>query len=321
MRLERAILCGVIALGLAACQARPQATVVPPIPSTEQGPLRRPAVAGSFYPGDPQELANLVDSLLEEWQPTPDRPIALVVPHAGYPYSGHVAAAAYAELRGQHYEAIILVGPNHYLEELTGVAIYPAGAFETPLGQVPVQAELARAILAAEPSFQEDPALHSQEHSLEVQLPFLQRALPGTPIVPILIGRPTTRNLDALARALTQVLAGREVLLIASSDLSHYPAYDDAVRVDQATLAAIATMDPDAFLEALDQEMAQGVPNLLTPACGEGAIAVVMQVALQLGADRVALLHYANSGEVPGGDRDRVVGYGAVKFWNSRQVQ
>jgi hypothetical protein len=181
-----------------------------------------------------------------------------------------------------------------------------------------VDAELARAILEADPSFQSDPQLHALEHSLEVQLPFLQRVLPDTPIVPILIGMPTRENAQALSAALIRVLPGRNVLLIASSDLSHYPPYEEAVQVDRALLSAIETLDVEEFRRAAARSMSLGIPNLQTPCCGQQAIAVVMEVARALGADRATVLRYANSGDVPGGRRDQVVGYGAVKFWSSR---
>ena len=296
---------------LATCNAPPAPNPSP----TQVARVRPPAVAGAFYPADPQELAAMVDSLLAAWSPTPGRPLALVVPHAGYPYSGKTAAAAYAELQGQRYEAVVLIGQNHYLAEFEGVDVYAQGAFRTPLGDVPVDEELARAILAAQPAFSDRPLWQAQEHALEVQLPFLQRVLPGTPIVPILIGRPTPRNLEQLEEALVQALRGHDVLLIASSDLSHYPSYADAIQVDQAVLEAIVSLEPERLRETLARQMARGIPNLLTPCCSEGAVLVVLEVSRRLGANRAALLHYANSGDIPGADRDRVVGYGAVKIW------
>lgn len=295
--------------------ATPLPASPPPVPTIDPRLIRPAAVAGKFYPARAEELAAMVDGYLQGIEPTAGRPIALVVPHAGYVYSGAVAGYAYAELRGQHYEAVILIGQNHYLRDFTGVAVYPGGAFETPLGLVPVHTELAQALLQAEPALQSDPALQRLEHSLEVQLPFLQRVLPGTPIVPILIGQPTPQNTRLLRNALAKVLPGQDVLLIASSDLAHYPAYDDAVRSDQAILAAITTLDTAVFQRTVAQQMAQGIPNLLTTCCGQEAIAVVMDTAVQLGANRAAVLRYANSGDVPGGRRDQVVGYGAVKFW------
>jgi AmmeMemoRadiSam system protein B len=150
---------------------------------------------------------------------------------------------------------------------------------------------------------------------LEAQLPFLQQVLPGTPIVPIILGRPTPENCHALVDALAEVLRGRNVLVVASSDLSHYPAYEDALVVDGEILAAIETMDVQYFRETIRQQMTQDIPNLQTTCCGEGAIAVVMELAPRLGADRVKVLYYANSGDVSIGDKRQVVGYGAVKFW------
>lgn len=329
---RRLLTWGVLVLVLLACRG-PVGTVVPtgtvgatgaaePTPAGTTGPvgttvpIRRPAVAGSFYPADPEALAAMVDGMLAEVEPTSGRPIALISPHAGYIYSGPVAAYAYAELIGREYEAVVLIGPNHYLRDLSGIAVYPRGAWETPLGTVPVDEELAQAILRANAEFRDEPGLHAKEHSLEVQLPFLQRALPDTPIVPILIGRPTLENHQALTEALLEVLPGRDVLLVASTDLSHYPAYEEAVEVDRAVLAAIETMDLGRFRQTIGEQMVRGVPNLQTTCCGERAVTVVMAVAPALGADRAAILHYANSGDVAGGDRDRVVGYGAVKFWS-----
>ncbi|MBN1484339.1 MAG: AmmeMemoRadiSam system protein B [Chloroflexia bacterium] len=284
-------------------------------PTEVAGPLRSPAVAGAYYPGDPDELRQVVDGYLEDLAPTEGRPLALIVPHAGYVYSAPVAAHAYAELLGQQYDAVVLIGPNHQARGLTAVAVYAEGAWETPLGAVPVDTELAQAILRANPAFVDDPELHAQEHSLEVQLPFLQRVLPGTPIVPIMIGRPTPENVQALSEALLQVLPGRDALLIASSDLSHYPPYEQAVQVDGTLLEAIETLDSEAFRQAIAEAMAQEVPNLVTPCCGEGSIAVLLEAGPGLGVDRVRVLRYANSGDVPQGDRSQVVGYAAVKFW------
>jgi AmmeMemoRadiSam system protein B len=288
--------------------------VATPGPTYPPELVRRPAFAGQFYPLDAEKLTAEIDGYMAGIEPTAGRPLALIVPHAGYMFSGPVAGYSYAEVRGEQYEAIILIGQNHYLQDFTGVAIYPGGAWETPLGMVPVHTELAEAILQANPAFERDPARHAQDHCLEVELPFLQRALPGTPIVPILIGYPYPQNTQALIEALRQVLAGRDVLLIASSDLSHYPAYHDAVRVDRTILAAIETLDPAQLRQTVTAEMAQGVPNLVTTCCGEEAIVVVMEVAKALGATRATVLHYANSGDVPGADRARVVGYGAVKI-------
>ena len=333
MRLRWGIIPGLLFLLLAAsCQggtamvsptvpgspAEPGSPTVPGSPTYPPEWVRQPVFAGRFYTADAQELETEIDSYMAGKEPTTGRTLALIVPHAGYMYSGPVSGYAYADVRGQSYDAVILIGQNHYLQDFSGVAVYPGGAWRTPLGLVPVDQELAQAILQANPAFESDPARHSQDHCLEVQLPFLQRALPGTPIVPILIGYPDPQNAQALIEALAQVLPGRNVLLIASSDLSHYPTYDQAVRVDRSTLAAIETMDPLQLRQTVREEMSAGVPNLLTTCCGEEAIVVVMEVARRLGADQATVLHYANSGDIPGGDRSKVVGYGAVRIWATR---
>ncbi len=316
MQLRTRITLTLLLLLAAGCRGTPPAGS----PTTLAGPtyppelLRKPVFAGRFYPADAQTLAATVDGYLAG-TPGGNHPLALIVPHAGYVYSGAVAGTAYAEVRGQRYEAVILIGQNHYIQGFTGVAVYPGGAWETPLGTVPVDAALAQAILRANTAFESDPARHARDHNLEVQIPFLQRALPDTPIVPILIGYPLPENAPALTAALVQVLAGRNVLLVASSDLAHYPAYEEARRVDGITLAAIASLDSNRLRREVRGLMAEGVPNLVTACCGEEAIVVVMEVARQLGANRVEVLRYANSGDVPQGDRTQVVGYGAIEIW------
>jgi AmmeMemoRadiSam system protein B/AmmeMemoRadiSam system protein A len=297
------------------------ATQATPAPSPTARPaqsfseVRQPAVAGAFYPADPDQARAMVDQYLAPVQPLDGEPIALIVPHAGWVYSGHVAAFAYKQIEGLDYDAVVIVAPNHSDPGFDAISVYARGAFETPLGLVPVDEALVDELLAAHERivFQRD--VHRQEHSIEVQLPFLQRVCPDCAIVPVLIGRPTPENLELLTGALTDVLRDRKALLIASSDLSHYPAYDDAVRVDTTTLAAIETMDTGLVAEVLVAQMDQGVPGLVTCACGEGPILVVMRVAQALGADHVRVLRYANSGDV-GGDLTRVVGYGAAMFWH-----
>jgi AmmeMemoRadiSam system protein A len=151
-----------------------------------------------------------------------------------------------------------------------------------------------------------------------VELPFLQRVCPDCKIVPIVVGEPSTENCQSLAEALVNALTGKHALIIASSDMSHYPAYEDAVRADRATLAAIETLAPQAVLDTIEEQMRQGVPNLHTCLCGQGPVIATMMAAKKLGADRVTVLKYANSGDTPFGDPSQVVGYGAVMFWRDQ---
>ncbi|MFQ6059317.1 MAG: AmmeMemoRadiSam system protein B [Anaerolineae bacterium] len=309
---------------LCSCAA-PTAT---PAPTPTPGPseVRQPAVAGQFYPYDPHELARMVDAMLANVEPVGaggpahPEPVALIVPHAGYIYSGQVAAYAFKQIEGLDYEAIVVVGNNHRDPTFRDLSVYARGAFETPLGPVPIDEELAQALIEADERIVFDRQVHRYEHSIEVELPFLQRVCPSCKIVPIIVGQPSWENCEALADALARVLAGKHALIIASSDMSHYPAYEDAVRVDRATLAAIETLDPRALLDTIQEQMGQGVPNLHTCLCGQGPVLVAMIAARKLGANRVTVLKYANSGDTPFGDPSQVVGYGAVMFWRGQSA-
>lgn len=202
--------------------ARPPAqpsAIATPAPN----PVRRPSVAGSFYPEDAETLARIVDDLLAQAEKAEGKPIALIVPHAGYEYSGLVAAYAYRQLEGVDYDAFVIVGNNHYDPEFDLISVYAEGVFETPLGRLPIDSDLARALIASHERMVFDPAVHLREHSIDTQLPFLQRLYGEPKIVPIVIGAPSQENCRALSEALAKVLPGRNALIIASSDLSHYP--------------------------------------------------------------------------------------------------
>jgi hypothetical protein len=198
------------------------------------------------------------------------------------------------------------------------ISVWAEGGLATPLGVVPVDAGLAQALIAADSRITFDRAAYAEEHAVEIQLPFLQLACPACRVVPVLMGADDDATVQALADALLKVLPGRRAVVIASSDLSHYPQREDAQRVDGATLSAIQTGDPAAVRAAIAASMAAGVPNLATCACGDGPILVAMRVARGLGADKVTLLRYANSADVPQGDPAQVVGYGAVMFSRSQ---
>jgi AmmeMemoRadiSam system protein B/AmmeMemoRadiSam system protein A len=322
-------------MALAACAAPRAASLPPPTPGSQgqaqetasatsapsltpirsAGSIRPSVIAGSWYPGQPDELARMVDGFLESVEPVDGQPIAMIVPHAGYVYSGPVAACGFKQLEGVEYQVAIIIAADHQAPLSRPISVWAAGGFETPLGVVPVDAELAEALVAADPRIAADPAAHQGEHPIEIQLPFLQRACPDCRIVPILMGADDEESVAALADALLSVLPGRRAVVIASSDLSHYPAYSQARAVDGTTLAAIETGDPGQVRQAIDGLMAAGLPNLATCACGEGPILVAMRVAQGLDADTISVLRYANSGDAPQGDREQVVGYAAVMFW------
>ena len=219
------------------------------------------------------------------------------------------------------YDVAVIIGADHAEPISNPIAVYPDGGFETPLGVVRVDADLAQALIAADPRIKADPAAHQGEHVIEIELPFLQLVCPDCRIVPVLVGTDDPAAVEALGDALAKVLPGRRAVMIASSDLSHYPAYADAVTVDRDTLNAIATGDPAAVRSTIDASMARKTGGLATCACGESAILAVMQAAKQLGADTVSMLRYANSGDIAGADRNQVVGYGAVMLWRSELPQ
>ena len=269
-------------------------------------PTRRAAtVAGTWYPGHPATLLATIDQYFGRVSDAVTGDItALVSPHAGLVYSGPVAAHAYRQLEGRSYDVIVLVGPSHHVG-FEGVAIVARGVFETPLGDVEVSADDADAIIASCPVVCELPAAHRREHSLEMQLPFLQRVLPGVPIVPLVMGHQSRPTVASLADGLASALASRRALLVASSDLSHYHDSRSAALLDRVIVDAVDRFDPEAVERALARDPGH--------ACGGGPIVSVMRAARTLGAADARVLCYADSGAVSG-DTSAVVGYCAAVF-------
>ena len=280
--------------------------------------IRPPALAGSWYPAEPAELAQTVDRLLASVEPVDGAPIALIVPHAGYTYSGRIAAAGWRQIENAEYDLAVILAPAHRARPPKPLVVWECGAFATPLGNVPVDADVCRLLIETCPYVTVDRAAHIAEHAIEIQLPFLQRVAPQCRIAPLVMGDGTDDDgvIDSIAQALTQATTGRRCVIVASSDLSHYPSYRNAVAVDQATLGAIETGQTDCVLETTLDALESGTPNLLTCACGEGPILVAMRAAELMGAETITVLDYANSGDAPRGDRRQVVGYGAVMLWH-----
>lgn len=278
------------------------------------GPVRKAAVAGGFYPGSKVELEQFVDQLLRQADPpeilAPVR--AILVPHAGYVYSGPVAAVAYKAIEGRDIRTVILLCNSHR-NYFDGIAVYGSGSFETPLGTVPIDHVIAQKLLAASPRIVSRPGAHEADHVLEVQLPFLQRVLKDFKIVPLLFGNDD----PALSRILTDALQGvvdDKTLIVASTDMSHYPAYDTASAADRETLQAIMTGQADALDVTLGKLASEKVANAETFLCGVSGVRTALQFTRERGPTRLLLLKYANSGDSPVGDKSRVVGYGAVAF-------
>jgi hypothetical protein len=258
--------------------------------------VRLPAVAGQFYPENPEELRTMVDGFLAAAKAVSDKiPKAIIAPHAGYPYSGPIAGSAYACLaRGRdRFRRVVLLGPSHFVA-LSGLAASSASVFQSPLGPIPVDEE-ALARVRALPQVTTLDAAHQHEHSLEVQLPFLQIALGEFKLVPLVVGEAAP---DEVAAVLNELWGGGETCIVVSSDLSHYHDYRTAQQMDRETARAIESLN----WQTLGSDQACGCQ----PICG------LLQAAKKRGL-RCRTVDLRNSGDTAGG-RDRVVGYGAFVF-------
>ena len=275
-------------------------------------PVVRPATqAGRFYESDARVLSHEVDSLLARHaQSDFEDAAALIVPHAGYYFSGNVAASAYARLHPKKaYQRIFLLGPSHY-EWLDGASVNnEVDYYATPLGEVKVDRETARQLIATDSVFSYRPEAHDREHCLEVQLPFLQRHLGEVPpIVPIIISTNDFSKLERMAKVLKPWFTDDNLFII-SSDFSHYPSYADACEVDGRTGEAVASGDVGRFIATIEDNARRGIRNLSTSACGEFPI-----ITLMLMLDHqchVKHIMYQNSGDIGDYDHSRVVGYHA----------
>jgi MEMO1 family protein len=263
--------------------------------------LRPAAVAGSWYPGRKEALAREVEAYLQGAAVSvAGRVIGLISPHAGFRYSGAVAAFGYSLLRGLRDVSVVLVGPSHRVP-FDGCAVHATGLWQTPLGDVPVDGDLAAALLDPASSIVDEPRPHRDEHSLEMQLPFLQQLIPGLRIVPVLMGSQSRREVDALAARLQAALRDHPALLVASSDLSHYHPASVANALDAKVVADVERFDADTLMSRLERDHGH--------ACGGGPMVAVMKAARALGAERAQLLRYADSGDAGEKDKSRVVGY------------
>jgi MEMO1 family protein len=273
------------------------------------GPVRKPGFSGSFYPADKATLEKAVDSYLKtgsaEGSPVSGAVFGVIAPHAGYQYSGSVAGFAYGQLKRKTFKTVVIIGPSHQVR-FKGVAVDHTGSWETPLGRVRINREMAETLMRRCRSVKPYPPAFLREHSLEVQLPFLQKTLSDFAIVPLATGSMDEADYRSLSDALVSLLKENpgEVLIVASSDMSHYHPYGQAVEMDKFTLADIESLNAGR----LAQHMNDGKSEL----CGAEAVGTLMLVARSLKA-KPHILKYANSGDVSG-DKSRVVGYGAVAF-------
>lgn len=279
--------------------------------------IRPAAVAGTWYPGTTGALTREVDAYLgAASNGPPGQLIALIAPHAGLMFSGPVGAFAYKATTGHTFDVAVLVGPSHFVA-FEGAALWPDGGFDSPLGIARVDEEAAR-LLAQCAVVKPMPAAHRREHSLEMQLPFLRRLHPDLPIVPVLIGLQHRATIDALADALVRTFTGRRVLLVASTDLSHYFDAETAATLDARVKERVAAFDPDGLVDLFEEYPEHERGRYV--ACGGGAAIAVMKAARGLGATHGRVLKYAHSGEVSG-DYNGVVGYLAAAIGTFSDAQ
>ncbi len=266
---------------------------------------RPPQVAGKFYPAEKDELQGVVGQLLASQLSVPleAKPRALIVPHAGYPYSGTIAARGFRQVQGRHYDGVVVIAFTHRLD-FPGASVDDRESYQTPLGIVPVDLEAVKFLLSQHPRVSHhEPAHTAGEHSLEVMLPFLQVAFGSFKLVPILMGTATLSDAELLADALSQLAARGDYLFVFSTDLSHYHPYEEARAIDNRTINAVIGETPQAVRRLFDQGQLE--------ACGRGPILAALSFAVKRGYLKRELLGYANSGDTAG-DKSTVVGYGAV---------
>jgi len=269
--------------------------------------IRESVIAGSWYPGNASRLQQEVQEYLSQASVTDFKGqlIALISPHAGYRYSGQVAAYAYKVLETQKFDTVVVIAPSHRAY-FKGVSVYDRGGYRTPLGVVALDRELVAELKERESRISYVPKAHSQEHSLEIQLPFIQVVMPESKLVPLVMGDQSFDTCQWLAQALAHCIRDKSVVVVASSDLSHFHPYKEAKILDQVVIDRVNEFDA----RGLSDDLAGGKCE----ACGGGPMVTAMLLAHELGANKSRVLHYANSGDVTG-DRSGVVGYMAAALW------
>jgi len=278
----------------------------------EEVPLiKKPNVAGSFYPASAKKLAVMVDNFIvrAEVKPIEGDIVAIIAPHAGYQFSGSLAGYSFKSIKNRGYETVIVIGPSHYLS-FDGISVYNKGFFETPLGKIKVDSLLAERLINEHKKIRFYPQAFVREHSIEVELPFLQRSLKNFNLVPVVMGNFSRGNCKILGNALAKLIKDKNVLLVVSTDMSHFYPDNLAGKIDRGTIAELKKFNP----ESLFNKISRGECKL----CGAAPVVAGMIAAQILGANRIKVLKYANSGDVTG-DKSRVVGYIAAVIYKERK--
>ena len=277
---------------------------------------RKPYAAGRFYTDKPSELKTQLQQMFSKAivKKSGKTPLAIVVPHAGYVFSGEIAASAYNQINpDQKFERIFIIGSSHVMA-FQGASVYCSGNYETPLGTVKVDTELAKQLVAENKILKDYPEPHLNEHSIEVQLPFLQYHLnTDFKIVPIIIGSATAETATKLSEIFKPYLNEKNLFVI-SSDFSHYPEYEDAKKADRTTAEAIQSNKASKLIAALENNEKKNIPGLATSLCGWSSVLTLLHMTEQMPDMSVDLIQYKNSGDSSYGGKDRVVGYYAISF-------
>ena len=282
---------------------------------------RRPVAAGRFYPADKQTLTKDLSQLFENCKKSPLNwdVRAIISPHAGYVYSGETAAAAFSAIsRNYVYKNIFIIGSSHIMS-YDGASIYNTGDYITPIGKIVVNREIANKLIRENKVFNFPTDAHMQEHSIEVQLPFIQYYFKDVPvIVPIIIGTNNENTIKKIAEALRPWFTS-ENLFIISSDFSHYPSYKDAIETDNSTAQSIISGNPQTFLNTLKRNSAKKIPGLATSMCGWTSGLTLLYLAEGNNNLEIKFIDYCNSGDSPNGGKDEVVGYNAIAMIEKKQ--
>ena len=269
--------------------------------------IRKSTASGSFYPADPDELRKQIDNFLNNVESLDLQNIkAIISPHAGYIYSGQIAAYSFKQVAGIKYDSVIIIAPSH-AEYFDYASVYHGDAYETPLGSVKIDKDRANALTESNHRIQLSAFGHRDEHSLEVQLPFLQVIFgKDMSIVPVVIGNQSRENIEELGRIAGELFSDDNILIIASTDLSHYHPYNTASKLDDRVAGLIGSFDTGGLMEEFTSDKAE--------MCGGGPVLSAMMISAAMRSDSSKIIKYANSGDVSG-DRSAVVGYLSAVFY------
>jgi len=282
--------------------------------------IREPAVAGQFYPSEKSEIETQIEKFFENAKigSTSGKIFALILPHAGYQFSGQVASFGYKALLENYKEnlekekTIVLIGSSHHYP-IEGAVIDGSDTWKTPLGEVEIDKDLVEFLKKESSIFKVNSTPHKPEHSLEVHLPFLQKIFSKFKIVPILVNQLGEEELEKVSQILAEI-SGDNIIFIASSDMSHYLKYEDANYADKKVIDAILSGKVENLEKTIQNLEKENIQNAATFLCAKEPVKIVMKIAEKMGADRIELLKYANSGDTPYGNKSSVVGYSAIAF-------